>query len=360
MPAAAHRHARARALARTVKRTLTLGVLLLGGCGGGGATASAGAVPAVTPTPAPAGAPSPNVTLLAGSAVRVASDAFGPIAIGAAVYASADAQQAAPLAGATVVAGPQPVAGATAPPQLPAGDVSGTTDAGGNFVLAIAAAAVAPVSEPFVVPPDNVLGLVPPAAGYYVEVFAPGALPLHRFIVPGSTPVLRVSSASDAESAALAALNADRAAAGVAPLIFDETAEEVARLHAGDEAANAYTCHYDAHDVGPASRYAAAAGLGLTGENLALAAGAPAAAFAAAESAFVAERTQTPPGPHFRNVTDAAHRWAGLAAVPYAAAPAFAAVDQELVTPDAVDGVAGAAGYAADASCPPGIVANGS
>jgi hypothetical protein len=143
-------------------------------------------------------------------------------------------------------------------------------------------------------------------------------------------------------------------------LTFDASAEEAAHAHANDESTAGYTCHYDTHNAGPASRYLAAGGIGLTGEGLALAAGAPATAFAATETGFVAEKAQNPPGPHFLNLIDNAHVWAGLAAVTAVSAPAFANVDYELVTPDADDATVGAFGYPLTAACPNGTVVNDS
>ncbi len=258
--------------------------------------------------------------------------------------------------------------GATPPALLPAGDVSATTDANGAFALT-PPIAPAPTSsaEPFVIPPDNLTGFVPPASGYYVEVFGAAAdgksagapLPLHRFIAAGTGLALRVSSTSTAEAAALIAINADRAANGAGPLIFDESAEEAARLHASDESSANYFCHYDTKNVGPSSRYVVIGAVGLMAESLALVSGTGTLAFGYAEAAFLAEKTQTPPGGHYLNVVDTAHQWAGLAAV-NATTPGFANVDYELVTPNAADTVVGASGYPLSTPCPAGTVVNNS
>jgi uncharacterized protein YkwD len=300
--------------------------------------------------------------------VTLPADAYGPAAIAGVTYASADALQTSPLANAAVIVGPVPIVGATPPAQLPVGDVSATTDANGAFALtpAIAPAAVSS-TEPFVVPPDNLAGFVPPATGYYVEVFGPGTdgksagavLPLHRFIAASAALVLRVSSASAAEAGALTAVNADRTANGAGPLIFDESAEEAARLHASDESSAYYFCHYDTKNVGPSSRYVAIGGVGLTGENLALVGGMSAAAFGFAEAAFLAEKAANPPGGHYLNLVDGAHVWAGLAAV-IATAPPSANIDYELVTPNAADNIVNAYGYDASTPCPAGTVVNNS
>ncbi len=320
--------------------------IALTGCGGGGG--AGGSPPSNVPVaPVPVGTSAPPATPVTGTVMLPAS----------------------PLANANVIVGPQPVTGPTAPAQLPAGDVAATTDAAGNFTVAVSSPPAAPVSaEPFVIPPDNILGFAPPATGYYIEVFGAGTdgasagapMPLHRFVSAVSALTLHVSTASVAEAAALAAANVDRAANNAGPLTFDESAEEAARAHASDESAAGYTCHYDTRNAGPASRYLAAGGIGLTGEGLAFAAGAPPAAFANTEAGFVAEKTQNPPGAHWVNLIDNAHVWAGLAAVASASAPAFANVDYELVTPNAIDSVVGASGYPVTAGCPNGTVINGS
>jgi uncharacterized protein YkwD len=343
-------------------------VLALAACGGGpGGTANAGGTSAIG-IPSASPTTPPGVTV-AGSVVARAADAYGPAAIAGVTYASADASQTVPLAHATVIVGPVPIVGGTPPAQLPAGDAAVTTNAGGAFALTPAIApAAASSAEPFVVPPDNLSGFVPPATGYYVEVFGAGTdgtsagapLPMHRFLAASTGLVLRISSASAAEAGALAAVNADRAANGAGPLIFDESAEEAARLHASDESSANYFCHYDTKNVGPSSRYVAIGAIGLTGENLALVSGTGAVAFGYAEAAFLAEKTSNPPGGHYLNLVDGAHLWAGLAAVVDASAPAFANVDYELVTPNAADTVVGAYGYPVSTPCPAGTVVNNS
>jgi len=345
---------------RVVKRAFVAPlVLALAGCGGGsGGTASAGgtaasAIPAVSPTTA-AG------VVVAGNVVALPDDAYGPTVIAGVTYASADAAQTTPLAGAVIVVGPVPITGATPPADLPPGDVTVVTNAAGAFAVTMTAAPAAPSPiEPFVLPQNNVLGFVPPKSGYYVQVFAPGTLPLHRFTAASSALVLRVSSASAAEVAALAAVNADRAANGAGPLIFDESAEEAARLHAADATARgALICHYDANNVGPASRYLAAGGIGLTGENVGITiAGDASAAFAQIETGFLSEKIAVPPGGHFTNLVDGSHIWAGLAASGPSTLPFDFNVDYELVTPSANSSAVAASGYTI-AGCPPGIVNN--
>jgi uncharacterized protein YkwD len=344
-------------------------VLALAACGGGaGGTTGAGGtnaigVPGASPT-------APPGVLVAGSVVELPADAYGPAAIAGVTYASADATQTAPLANATVIVGPVPITGATPPAQLPAGDVATVTGPAGTFAASVAVAPAAPaLAEPFVIPQNNVLGFIPPANGYYVEVFGSGTdgksagvpLPLHRFLNVSGPLVLRVSKASAAEAAALAAVNGDRAANAAGPLIFDESAEDVARLHAADATARGtYICHYDASNVGPSSRYLAAGGIGLGGEGVGIATAADAtAAFGSVENAFLSEKTASPPGAHFTNLVDPSHLWAGLAATGPSTLPFDFNVDYELITPSAEGSTGGASGYAS-AGCPPGIVDNNS
>jgi uncharacterized protein YkwD len=350
---------------------------LFSACGGGGSGSN--------PAPAPPASTSPPVTLpvvlptaiatasgaaVAGSVVQLPADAYGPATIGAAVYASADAAQTTPLAGATVIVGRVPVSGATPPATLPAGDVAVLTDTTGTFSAQPAVApAPATSAAPFVVPHDNILGFAPPANGYYVEVYgatsdgrsAGSTIPLHRFVAASSSLALRVSTLSAAEAGALAAINHDRATAGAGPLVADAAAEEIARLHASDESNAAYTCHYDTHNIGPASRYLAIGGLGLTGEGLGLTYGPDAAsAFAANEAAMLAEQSQTPTGGHYVNLIDPSHQWAGIAAIAEPSAAGFFNVDYELVTPNGVSATVGASGYPTTGVCPPGTTNNGS
>lgn len=340
---------------------LTAAIAACGGGGGGGSSSGGGAVvPSATATPTP--------TTVSGTVVEIPTDAYGPTVMGAYTYASADATTTAALTGATVVIGPIPITGATPPAPLPSGDVATTTNASGAFTASITTVPAAPSSaEPFVVPPLNILNITPPATGYYVEVFGMGTdglsagvpIPLHRFVAAGTAIALRVSTTSTAEASALTAVNSDRAANGAGPLIFDESAEEVARLHASDESAVGYTCHYDTHNVGPASRYLAVGGIGLTGEGLALAGGATAnSGFQVAEAAFLAEKTESPPGAHYLNVVDVAHLWAGLASVQMVSSPGFWNVDYDFITPDDQDLVVGAAGYTNAGVCPSGTVVN--
>ena len=344
----------------------TIAAVVLVACGGGGGGSPA--PPAPTPTPSKA----PQSYAVGGTVVQIPADAYGPATIDGATYASADATQTTALAGATVIVGPVPIAGATPPASLPAGDVSTTTNASGTFSVTLAIAPAAPSSaEPFVVPPQNLSGFTPPSAGYYVQVFGPGTdglragvpIPLHRFLAISTSVALRVTSPSSAEAGALAILNADRASnAGAGPLIFDEDEQEVARLHASDESAQGYTCHYDTKNVGPSSRYLAVGGIGLTGEAIESGGidSSAAAAFQQAESSFLAEKTETPPGGHYMTLIDPSHDWAGLAAVPIPASAGYWEVDYDFGTSTDQDSTGAASGYPIDVLCPTGIVVNNS
>jgi uncharacterized protein YkwD len=351
----------------------------LNACGGGGGGAPTPAASYAGTSAPGSSTPSPGVTASPGTAAQATASPAASTIAGSAVAGTVVADTAA-LANATVVIGPVPIAGATAPAIIPTGDVATTTTASGAFAATPPVAASAPsASEPFVVPPDNILGTAPPASGYYVEVFAAGGdgttagtiVPLHRFVAASSSLVLTTTAISSAEGGALAAVNADRASFGAGPLTFDGVAELVARAHAIDEVTSSttgYYCHYDTHNTGPSSRYLAAGGLGLTGEGLGMpGSGVTSAtsAFQLTESGFLAERTETPPGGHFLNLVDTAHRWAGLAAIAVPASSTvftggFFAVDYELITPDAVDTAVGAAGYEVTSMCPPGTVLNDS
>jgi uncharacterized protein YkwD len=347
-----------------IRSLIVAATLSLAACGGGGGGGGGTIPPPATATPAAA----PTYTV-SGTVSQIPSDAYGPTTIGSQTYASADAASTTPLANATVVIGPAPVVSATLPALLPAGDVAATTNASGAFTVTLTIAPAVPLSvEPFVVPAQNLSGFTPPATGYYVEVFASNAdgksggipIPLHGFFAQSLTLTLHVTSPSAAEANALAQLNSDRATnAGVGPLSFDESAEEVARLHVSDEVAHQYGCHYDQHNVGPSSRYLAAGGMGLTGEGLGYILSATTAdqGFAGTESGFLAEKTQSPPGGHYANLVDSAHVWAGLAA---SVATGVTNVDYELVTPNAQDSVVGASGYPATGVCPAGTVVNNS
>jgi len=356
-----------------------------GGGGGGGSNQPPGPIPSAStpgysagvgtsPLPAPSPSATASGTTVAGSVVLIPNDGFGPFVILGYTYAFDSAGS--PLSGATVIIGPVPIVGATPPASLPAGDVSTKTTATGAFSVNVPTPPASPaLSEPFVIPTYNITNFAPPSTGYYVEVFGAGAdgltagmpLPLHSFRAASTSLALHVTTSTGAESAALAAVNSDRASnAGSGPLIFDEAAEEAARLHAYDEANNGYYCHYDLHNVGPSSRFLNVAGLGLTGENLAMpGSGVTSAgqAFAVAEAQFLSEKSAS--GGHYEDLVDGAHVWAGLAAQPNQSLATFYAVDYELTTPDSIDSSVSSSSYEvafgpSGASCPMGTTDNGS
>jgi uncharacterized protein YkwD len=354
---------------------------VLTACGGGGG----GTTPATVPAPAATGTSTVTIPVVlptgasplpaggasvAGTVVQVPEDAYGPTTIGSTIYASGDAAQTTPVANAVVIIGPVPILGATPPATPPSGDVSVTTSASGTFAATpVHAPAPSTSAEPFVIPQTNILGFAPPVTGYYVEVFGNGSdgtsagtlIPLHRFAAASPSLALRVSTIATAEAGALASINADRAAHGAGALIVDESAEEIARLHASDESTQHYTCHYDPHNIGPSSRLLAIGGIGLTGENLGLSYGPDAAsAFRANETATLAEQSATPPGGHFLNLVDAGHQWAGVAAIEVASTPGYDNIDIELVTPNGTSTVVGASGYPTTGNCPVATTNNGS
>jgi len=324
-------------------------VLALAACGGGGGSGPA-------PISAqPTSTPSVVAQSVQGSVVLLPVDAFGPVTMtttaGSMTYQSADATTTTPLANATVIIGPVPITGATPPASLPSGDVLVTTNASGAFAATLSVAPAAATSvEPFVIPTNNITNFAPPALGYYVEVFGVGTdgvsagmpIPLHRFVSVAGTLALRVSTTSAAEAGALTAVNSDRASnAAAGPLIFDESAEEAARLHGSD----LLICHYNAQNIGPSSRYLNVGGIGLTGENVGGGGSTATGAFQSVESATLGEKTLSPPGEHYTNLVDTAHLWAGLAAISLPSVPNGFVVDYELVTPNAQDLIVGSSGY---------------
>jgi uncharacterized protein YkwD len=334
---------------------------LLAACSGGGNTAQfAGATYGVAPAPgATASAtPIPGPVNVSGTVVSIPVGTYG-----------ASAPQT-PLAGAVVVIGPTLVLGATPPPLAPAGDVMTTTGPGGTYSATVANGPAAPVSTQatYVYPVNDLSGVTPPLSGYYVSVFASGSngtaagapLPVHAFSgvgVGGALATQRVTIASPDEANFLALVNLNRTTANplALPLIFDETAEEAARLHANDEATNAYYCHYDTQNRGPSSRYLGLLAIGQDDENIGKTSGDDApTSYTTVEAQFMAEAPTN--GGHYTNIIDSTHAWAGLAVV--VADPTDQYVDQEFVSPHGT----GPYIYAnfAGSSCPPGIVANNS
>ncbi len=363
------------AMARGAIGTLLLlsAVTACGGGGGAGPPSSApGSSPpsgAGNPSPSPSPSASPAGTGVAGTVMQIPSDGFGPATILGVTYAFDSSGT--PLAGATVIVGPVPITGATPPATLPSGDVSTKTSATGSFSASVPTAPAAPaLSEPFVIPTNNITGFVPPSTGYYVQVFGSGTdgvsagvpLPLHSFLAPSTSLALHVTTATSVEAGALAIVNSDRQSnSGSGPLTFDEATEEAARLHASDLVANTYYCHYDTRNAGPSSRFLQVGGVGLTGEGIGGAGGVLNAltGFQQAENTFLAEKSESPPGGHYTNLVDSAHLWAGLGVVASTVPQAYV-VDYELVTPNAVDSVVGSSGYPVTAGCAAGTTDNNS
>ncbi len=217
-------------------------------------------------------------------------------------------------------------------------------------------------------PLNNLSGVTPPASGYYISVFAPGSdgktagapLPVHAFSGLGAGNVLatqRVTTATPDEANFLALVNTDRTTANplALPMIFDEYAEEAARLHAGDEATNNYYCHYDPQNHGPGSRYLALLALGQDNENIGKTSGTDApGSYTTTEAAFMAESPTN--GGHYTNIIDSTHAWAGVSTV--VAGPSAQYVDQEFVSPHGTDPYV----YPnfTGSACPPGVVPNNS
>ena len=332
----------------------------LAGCGGGGGTTPptsggstvGGSTATPIPTPSPTATPTPAV--ISGKIVSIPNTAYGP-----------NAPQSG-LPNAIVIVGPTLVLGATPPPTLPAGDVQATTGSDGTYSVALVSAPVAPnasSSAIFVVPGQNLSGVTPPTSGYYISVFAVGTdgksanapLPVHAFssVTGGVLATQRVTTATVDEAANLATLNAARVKANPAagPLTFDETAQEVAREHAQDEAANGYSCHYDTKNVGPESRYLRMLGLGSEEENWGLSGGTPQAAYATIMRVMIGEG---PGGGHYDNITGATRQWAGVATATEQSGAVH--TDDELVIPHGTVQFL----YHASTLCPVGTVDNNS
>ena len=340
--------------------TILIAAAVLSACGsGGGGSSSSSTIPPIavstsTPTSTPTPTPTPTLSpvLLNGKIVAIPSGAYGP-----------NATQFV-LAGAIVVVGPTLVLGATPPPTLPVGDAQATTDISGNYSVSMSSAPVAPDSSPdaaFAVPGLNLSGFAPPTSGYYISVFAVGAdgksanapLPVHAFsaVTNGTLATQRVTNATVDEAADLAYLNASRVKANPAApiLIFDEIAEETAREHAQDMAANGILCHYDMNNVGPESRYLRMKGLGGDWENAGFAGTqTPQAAFAFLNDWSISEG---PGGGHYENIIATAHLWGGVATAGNATIGIYG--DDELVSPHS-----GALTGYPNTSCSAGIVSN--
>ena len=342
---------------------IALSLAACGGGGGGGGTTppTSGGSPiggsTATPIPTPSPTATPTPAVISGKIVSIPNTAFGP-----------NAPQTG-LAGVIVIVGPTLILGSTPPPTLlPAGDVQATTQADGSYNVSLSAGPVAPDASPnalFVVPGQDLSGATPPKSGYYVSVFAVGTdgkianvpLPVHAFsaVTAGVLATQRVTTATVDEAANLAYFNAARVKANpsASPLTFDEIAQEVAREHVQDEAANRYDCHFDQKNVGPESRYLRMSGLGANGENLGIVSngGSSQSAYALIVDAEVKEG---PGGGHYDNLVAATRIWAGVSIA--AESNGVQHSDEELVEPhQAFQFIYHVAG-----GCPSGVVNNNS
>lgn len=315
-------------------------------CGGGGGSSAGGGIPS-TPTPTAM----PTVYAASGTVVSIPQETYG---------ASASPQNV--MGNATVVISTMPVNGATPPASAPAGGVMVQTKGDGTFSASVTAAPIAPPSGTFVPPSTNLSGFTAPTSGYFVAVFATGVdgvsanapLPYHSFLAAGAIGTIRVTTASAAEAGFLADVNAFRSSKRAQPLIFDELAEEAARLHAADEGKTpTYYCHFDRSNHGPQSRYLGFGALGVTGESVALIGGSSSTAYAVADGQFEAEGAG---GSHFDNLVNTRNAWAGLAQ--FVGADSNSYIDQELVTPNYFS--ADTYPVFAGSNCPSGTTANGS
>ena len=336
----------------------------LAACGGGGNSSQLGGGPVFTvgsgsgATPVPTATPIPGPVTVIGAVVSIPVTGFGP-----------NAPQSA-LAGAVVVIGPTLVTGATAPPVAPGGDVMVTTGASGTYSATIASGPAAPISSQatYVHPPNDLSGFTPPAVGYYISVFAPGAdgvsagapLPVHAFSGLSAGTVMttqRVTTASSDEAAFLALVNHDRTTANplALPMVFDEYAQEAARAHVNEEATGNFYCHYNAQNIGPGSRYLGLGALAQDDENIGKTSGQTiTGSYTTTEAAFMAEASTS--GGHYTNIIDSTHAWAGLTTL--VVGPTIQLVDQEFVSPN------GIAPFVypnfAGSACPPGVQPNNS
>jgi uncharacterized protein YkwD len=354
---------------RTLSTTLGAAALaasaLLVACGGSGNSSQLGGGPAFSvvstgggPSASPTPTPIPGPVTVTGSVVSIPVTGFG-----------ANAPQT-PLGNAVVVIGPTLVTGATAPPVAPGGDVMVTTTAAGTYSATVATGPAASLSSQatYVHPPNDLSGFAPPAVGYYISVFAPGAdgksagapLPVHAFSGLSAGTVMttqRVTTASIDEANFLTLVNHDRTTAnGLAlPMVFDENAEEAARAHVAEEAAGQFYCHYNAQNIGPGSRFLGLGAIGQDDENIGKTSGQDApGSYTQTEAAFMSEAATN--GGHYTNIIDSTHAWAGVTTL--VSGPTAQFVDQEFVSPN------GIAPFVypnfAGSACPPGVQPNNS
>ncbi len=314
---------------------LRLGVTLLAfalaACSGGGSVVGN---PGPTPTPGPASSPTPAGSATPSTSGNVTGAVYdlssynpsltGGGGVGWSVLPNGSpAPGVNPVPGAIVVIGGTLITGATAPPSMPGDDAMAVTNSGGAFALNTSA-----TGAQFI--------MVFPGAGDKVHAAA-----IHRTtsLVAGKNalPTQLMAAVTSDEAAWLTQVNADRAANGSAPLVFDEALLESGRYWANFMATTGYFNHCipasscggpsatpppgaAPQDATPATRDAYFnAYFGGWGENIA--AGFP--TWAAAESAFMAEKANCPGDTatgcpftestgHFLNIVDPSYLWAGL------------------------------------------------
>lgn len=321
---------------------MALLALGLAACSGGGS----GLGPAPSPTPAGSASPSSsgNVT---GAVYDLSSYTAGVSGggVGWSVLPNGSpAPGVNPVSGAVVVVGGTLVTGATAPPSLPSDDVMAVTNSGGAFALSTAATGAQYI-------------MVFPAASDKVHAAA-----IHRTttLVAGKNalPTQLMAAVTSDEAAWLTQVNADRAANGAAPLVFDEALLESARYWANFMGTTGYFNHCipasscgggsatpppgaAPQDATPATRDAYFnAYFGGWGENIAAGFG----DWQGAESAFMAEKANCPGDTavgcpfsestgHFLNIVDQSYLWVGLGEATGGAAPYSLYYDQEFATP---------------------------
>lgn len=200
-------------------------------------------------------------------------------------------------------AGDAPIAPyATAAAQLPTAP-DATRSPGGPPV---ATATTAPLTGPAGVEPPPALASTPsPATQVMPEATAQVTPPATSFD-PGALAAQM-----------LALINRDRAAAGLGPVAWDETAAAVAAAHAADMLARDFFSHWNPDGLGPDHRYAQAGGLHVARENLhafthafADGRGAPIDDWAAVVSNAQADLMNSPG--HRDNILDPAHTHVGI------------------------------------------------
>ncbi len=279
-----------------MKQLVVVTILMLSACDGGGGSgspptsSSQGGGPTNAPPTGPAAGPGITLT---GSVVAKENESA--------------------IAGATVVMSHTVIVGATPPAAAPSDGAIATTTSVGSYSLALLAQGSYP-------------------SRFYLEVFSPGKPTEHAILTvagagANAAPMVGLTSLSSDEAAWLALVNADRAKWSAPPLVFDETAEEVARLWAAFLATGHYEHTCAPSDVGcpdkAAYEAAAHADYPSLGENIG--ANAPPGSYADTEAQFMSESANCPQPVnvatcpytettgHFLNIVNTTATWVGLA-----------------------------------------------